>query len=59
MIPHVKVAFVEYRYYKYLGITLDNNLNFQKQMSEVSSVIPRSYILNSNMYDPRGCAYCM
>ena len=32
-----KIPFVEH--YKYLGITLDNNLNSQKHMTEVSSIV--------------------
>ena len=37
MIHHEKIPFVEH--YKYLGITLDNNLNFQKHMTEVCSIV--------------------
>ena len=42
MIHHEKIPFVEH--YKYLRITLDNNLNFQKHMTEVCSIVATSYM---------------
>ena len=45
MIHHEKIPFVEH--YKYLGITLDNNLNFQKHMTEVCSIVAHKlYVLS-------------